>query len=98
MLAISAIGFNASYGIWLARAGREPEHLGHVLRGIKTLDDLFANPPALSVPARQAGRIRTSAWARRQSRTPMMSIQRAMTVGPIMVSTRETTVGWPVSA
>lgn len=44
MLAIVAIGFNASYGIWLARAGREPQHLGHVLRGIKTLDDKFANP------------------------------------------------------
>jgi uncharacterized membrane protein len=44
MLAIVAIGFNASYGIWLARAGREPQHLGHVLRGIKTLDDRFANP------------------------------------------------------
>ena len=44
MLAIVAIGFNASYGIWLARAGREPQHLGHVLRTIKTLDDRFANP------------------------------------------------------
>jgi uncharacterized membrane protein len=44
LLAIVAIGFNASYGIWLARAGREPEHALHVLRGIKTLDDRFANP------------------------------------------------------
>jgi uncharacterized membrane protein len=44
LLAIVAIGFNASYGVWLARAGREPQHLGHVLRGIKTLDDKFANP------------------------------------------------------
>jgi uncharacterized membrane protein len=44
VLAIVAIGFNASYGIWLARAGREPEHALHVLRGIKVLDDRFANP------------------------------------------------------
>ena len=44
VLAIVAIGFNASYGIWLARARRDPEHLPHVLRGIKTLDDRFANP------------------------------------------------------
>lgn len=44
LLAIVAIGFNASYGIWLARAQREPQHLGHVLRGIKMLDDRFANP------------------------------------------------------
>src|SRR5205807_9446982 len=43
-LAILAVGFNLSYSIWLARAAREPEHLGHVLRGIKILDDRFANP------------------------------------------------------
>jgi uncharacterized membrane protein len=44
VLAIVAVGFNASYGIWLARAAREPAHLGHVLRGIRVLDDRFANP------------------------------------------------------
>jgi len=44
LLAIVAVGFNASYGVWLARAAREPAHLGHVLRGIKFLDDRFANP------------------------------------------------------
>jgi uncharacterized membrane protein len=44
LLAIVAVGFNASYGIWLARAAREPEHERHVLRGIKVLDDRFANP------------------------------------------------------
>jgi uncharacterized membrane protein len=44
LMAITAVGFNASYGIWLARAAREPDHLSHVLRGIKILDDRFANP------------------------------------------------------
>ena len=44
LLAIIAVGYNASYGIWLARAAREPEHELHVLRGIKLLDDRFANP------------------------------------------------------
>jgi uncharacterized membrane protein len=44
LLAIVAIGFNASYGIWLSRVRKEPEHALHVLRGIKTLDDRFANP------------------------------------------------------
>jgi uncharacterized membrane protein len=44
LLAIIAVGFNASYGIWLARAARSPEHELHVLRGIKILDDRFANP------------------------------------------------------
>jgi uncharacterized membrane protein len=42
--AIVAVGFNASYGIWLSRAAREPDHEAHVLRGIKVLDDRFANP------------------------------------------------------
>jgi uncharacterized membrane protein len=44
LLAIVAVGFNASYGIWLAGAGQAPEHEAHVLRGIKRLDDRFANP------------------------------------------------------
>ncbi|HEX2026760.1 MAG TPA: DUF2269 family protein [Nitriliruptorales bacterium] len=44
LLAIVAVGFNASYGIWLTRAAREPAHTLHVLRGIKVLDDRFANP------------------------------------------------------
>lgn len=43
-LAIVAVGFNVSYAIWLARAGREPEHLGFALRGVRLLDERFANP------------------------------------------------------
>ena len=43
-LAIIAVGFNASYGIWLGRAAKEPDHELHVLRTIKVLDDRFANP------------------------------------------------------
>nr|MBA2600271.1 DUF2269 family protein [Actinomycetota bacterium] len=44
LLAIVAVGFNASYGIWTARAAKEPEHELHTLKGIRTLDDRFANP------------------------------------------------------
>jgi uncharacterized membrane protein len=44
MLAITAVGANITYGVWLARAGREPQHLAYALRGIKVLDDRFANP------------------------------------------------------
>jgi uncharacterized membrane protein len=44
LLAIVAVGFNATYGIWLARAAREPEHEGFSLRSVKFLDDRFANP------------------------------------------------------
>jgi len=43
-LAIVAVGFNVSYGIWQARAAHEPEHMGYALRGIKFLDDRVANP------------------------------------------------------
>jgi uncharacterized membrane protein len=44
LLAIIAVGFNASYGVWLARAARNPEHEGFTLAGVKVLDDRFANP------------------------------------------------------
>ena len=45
LLAILAVGTNATYGIWLARAAKAPPPTqSHVLRGIKTLDDWFANP------------------------------------------------------
>jgi uncharacterized membrane protein len=44
LLAIIAIGFNASYPIWLTRAQNDPDHALYVLRGIKILDDRFANP------------------------------------------------------
>jgi uncharacterized membrane protein len=44
LLAITAVGFNASYAIWAQRAARSPEHLGFALRGIKFLDDRVANP------------------------------------------------------
>ena len=44
LMAVVAVGFNASYGIWLGRVAKEPEHTAHVLRGIKVLDDRFATP------------------------------------------------------
>jgi uncharacterized membrane protein len=42
--AIVAVGFNATYGIWLTRAAKDPEHESFVLRSVKVLDDRFANP------------------------------------------------------
>jgi len=44
LLAIVAVGFNISYAIWLTRAAKEPTNLSFALRGIKFLDDRFANP------------------------------------------------------
>ncbi|HUG06654.1 MAG TPA: DUF2269 family protein [Candidatus Limnocylindria bacterium] len=45
LLALVAVGFNASYGIWLARAAKAPQGTqSHVLRTIKFLDDRVANP------------------------------------------------------
>jgi uncharacterized membrane protein len=42
--AILAVGANATYGIWLARASRDPGNLPFTLKGIKLLDDWVANP------------------------------------------------------
>src|SRR2546421_4795928 len=45
LLAIIAVGFNATYGVWLARVAGEPVPTqSFVLHGIKRLDDWFANP------------------------------------------------------
>jgi uncharacterized membrane protein len=45
VFAIIAVGWNASYGFWLARAAREPQATQHfTLRTIKLMDDRVANP------------------------------------------------------
>jgi uncharacterized membrane protein len=44
LLAITAVGFNASYAIWTQRAARSPRHLDFALRGVKFMDDRVANP------------------------------------------------------
>jgi uncharacterized membrane protein len=44
LLAIVAVGFNASYGVWLSRAAQNPAAAPMVLRSVKLLDDRFANP------------------------------------------------------
>jgi uncharacterized membrane protein len=48
LLAIVAVGFNATYGVWLGTVARQPTAVqAFVLRGIKRLDDWFANPAYL---------------------------------------------------
>jgi uncharacterized membrane protein len=42
--AIVAVGYNATYAVWLTRGGMEREHLLFALRGIKFMDDRIANP------------------------------------------------------
>jgi uncharacterized membrane protein len=44
LAAIIALGANATYGVWLARASRSPESLPFTLKTIKFLDDRMANP------------------------------------------------------
>jgi uncharacterized membrane protein len=45
VFAIIAVGYNASYGVWLARAAREPKDLQlFTLRTIRFMDDRIANP------------------------------------------------------
>ena len=42
--AITAVGLNISYAIWILRAQREQGHTAFALKGIKFLDDRIANP------------------------------------------------------
>jgi uncharacterized membrane protein len=44
LAAIVAVGANATYGIWIARASRTPAMLPFTLRSIKFIDDRMANP------------------------------------------------------
>ena len=44
LLAIIAVGFNASYAIWLVRARRGADNLEFALKGVKFMDDYIANP------------------------------------------------------
>src|SRR5512138_355260 len=44
LFAIIAVGANATYGIWLARASRSADFLPFTLRTIKLIDDRLANP------------------------------------------------------
>lgn len=42
--AITAVGSNLTYAIWLTRADRQPDALPFTLRGVKLIDDRMANP------------------------------------------------------
>jgi uncharacterized membrane protein len=44
LAAITALGANVTYTIWIARASRHQEALPFTLRGIKLIDDRLANP------------------------------------------------------
>jgi len=44
LLAITALGANATYGVWASLAARDPQHLPFALRGLRVLDNRVANP------------------------------------------------------
>jgi uncharacterized membrane protein len=44
LAAITAVGANITYGVWLNRARANPEALPFVLRGVAFLDSCIANP------------------------------------------------------
>jgi uncharacterized membrane protein len=44
LAAITAVGLNLSYGVWLTLGERSPENRLFVLRTVKRLDDWLANP------------------------------------------------------
>jgi len=44
LAAITAVGANLTYAVWIARASREPAALPFVLRTIRAIDNRVANP------------------------------------------------------
>jgi uncharacterized membrane protein len=44
LAAITAVGLNISYGVWIARARDNKANITFALNGIKFLDDRIANP------------------------------------------------------
>ncbi len=44
LLAMVAVGFSASYIVWIGRASREPASLSYVLKGVRFIDARFTNP------------------------------------------------------
>jgi uncharacterized membrane protein len=44
LFAVTALGSNLTYGVWLAMAGRDPAYLGFALRTIRFIDSRVANP------------------------------------------------------
>jgi len=42
--AITAVGANITYGMWIGRVPKDPKILPFVLHNIKTIDDWIANP------------------------------------------------------
>jgi uncharacterized membrane protein len=47
LLAITALGANLTYGVWIARSKMQPEFATFALRGVKFIDDRIANPSYL---------------------------------------------------
>jgi Predicted integral membrane protein (DUF2269) len=43
-MAITAVGLNLSYVVWILRGTSEATHLAFALKGVKFLDDYIANP------------------------------------------------------
>jgi len=62
LLAIVAVGFNFSYAILIRRASREPQHMGHVLRSVKLLDDRFATPAYVLLPVPGLAMVFIGGW------------------------------------
>lgn len=62
LLAVVAVGANITYGVWLARASRAPQHQGWALAGVKFLDDRIANPSYLGLGVLGVIMVLTGPW------------------------------------
>lgn len=63
LLAILAVGFNASYGVILSRAARAPEHMAFALQTVRALDRRFANPGYVLLLVTGLGMVHLGGWS-----------------------------------
>jgi len=63
LCAITALGANLTYFLWLFRVGASPQSLVFTLRTIKILDDWVANPAYVLAFFTGDGMLRTAAYA-----------------------------------
>jgi uncharacterized membrane protein len=62
LLAMVAVGFNASYAVWLVRARRSVENLEFALKGVKFMDDYLANPAYIGLLISGLGMVLLLPW------------------------------------
>jgi uncharacterized membrane protein len=61
--AVTAVGANITYALWLARSGPRPDHLPFTLRTIKIMDTWIANPAYILLLPTGYAMTRLAGWS-----------------------------------